>query len=133
MALDLQHQRAFGIAMILIGLSFLLAARTEQSMRSIDLVGAVTALLAYAVAQTATNDRSSPHTMWPFGAAVVLLAHFVVHETRVSHAPLIPFDLVRLRNVVGANLIQLIAAGLMVRSAARGRRSSSAPRGRANR
>jgi MFS family permease len=47
-----------------------------------------------------------------FAGTVVLLAVFVINEARAKH-PLIPLSIFRLRNVTGANLIQLsIAASL---------------------
>ena len=66
------------------------------------------ALLVYAVSNAPTHGWSSGWTLSRLAAAVVLLAAFLVIESRVRH-PLMPFRIFRVRTVAGAN-----AAGLLL-------------------
>jgi EmrB/QacA subfamily drug resistance transporter len=108
----------FGVAMVLLGLRFLPADGARRREERFDVVGAVTStaglcVLAYAIAQTSTQSWGDAETIWLFLTGVALLAYFVVHETRISKAPLVPFRLFRNRTVAGANLMQLVIGGAM--------------------
>ncbi len=77
-----------------------------------DVVGAVTVTAALMigvysiVGQAAVHGWSAPGTLGFGGAAIVLLALFVVRELTAAN-PLVPMGIFRSRNVVGANLIQV--------------------------
>jgi EmrB/QacA subfamily drug resistance transporter len=79
-----------------------------------DVVGALTAtagllLLVYTVVETESHGWSSPRTLWSFAAVAVLLGAFAVRQ-RVVADPLIPRQLLRIRSVVYADVLTLVAA-----------------------
>jgi EmrB/QacA subfamily drug resistance transporter len=83
----------------------------------LDVAGAitVTASLMFAVYAVIYGNEAgwgSPATLWKLGAAVALLAAFLVIESRVR-APLMPLSLFRLRSVSAANIVAVLwAAGM---------------------
>jgi EmrB/QacA subfamily drug resistance transporter len=83
----------------------------------VDVAGAVTVttsliLAVYAIVNGNDAGWTSAQTLGLLGAAVALLALFLVIEVRVS-APLMPLGLFRIRNVSTANVVGvLMAAGL---------------------
>jgi EmrB/QacA subfamily drug resistance transporter len=83
----------------------------------LDVAGAVTVTLAlmlavYAVVNGNEAGWTSATTLVMLGAAVVLLATFLVIESRVEH-PLMPLGLFRLRNVATANMVGVLWAAAM--------------------
>ncbi|MBD0670740.1 MFS transporter [Streptomyces sp. CBMA156] len=79
-----------------------------------DVLGAVLAtagigLLVFGVVRTDVHGWGSPATLGTLAAAVVLLAAFVVTETRAP-APLLRLGLLRSRWVAGANALVFLAA-----------------------
>jgi EmrB/QacA subfamily drug resistance transporter len=77
----------------------------------LDVWGALTvtgglAAFIYAIVGTDTHAWLSSYTLSIMGVAAVLLAIFVVIQTRVR-TPLVPFKLFRSRSVTGANLVML--------------------------
>jgi EmrB/QacA subfamily drug resistance transporter len=77
-----------------------------------DVGGAVTitaglGALVYAIIETSTHSWLSARTLSALAVAVVLLAAFVVIEQRLARTPLVPFGLLRVRSVAGANLVML--------------------------
>ena len=82
-----------------------------------DLAGAVLLvsslmLAVYAIVETSSFGWGSAHTLGFGGAAVALMAGFIVRQGRAAN-PLIPLRVFRSRDVSGANLIQmLLVAGL---------------------
>lgn len=90
-------------------------AGVALTVRTLDVAGAVTATIALsAVSLMLINTEGhalvSTATMVPLlvaGASAIL---FVVIETRWSHAPLLPFTLVRGRATWSANLVMLLVA-----------------------
>lgn len=92
---------------------------TESNTRTgrLDLPGAVTAtggvaLLVYGLIQATQGSWGSPGTVVPLAAAAVLLATFVVVESRTPH-PLLPLHILANRNRSAAYVITLaIGVGL---------------------
>ncbi|MEU8798429.1 MFS transporter [Spirillospora sp. NPDC048819] len=86
------------------------AARTPR----LDLPGAASAtaglaLLAYAIMQAGPRGWDDPVILAALAAAVVLLAGFVLVETRLARDPLIPPRLFRLRAITAGNAVMLLA------------------------
>lgn len=85
-----------------------------------DLAGAIAAtlgvtLLTVGIVQSSQAGWGSPETFVPLAAGLVLLAYFVVYEGRIAKDPLLPFSLVKIRNVAGANTTQaLVGSGMFV-------------------
>jgi len=85
--------------------------------RGADLLGALLIvgslmLGVYAIVGTSDHGWGSAHTIGFGGAAIALLAGFIVREMRTG-TPLVPLRIFRSRNLAGANLIQaLMVAGL---------------------
>ncbi|MFG1817175.1 MFS transporter [Kribbella sp. NPDC049174] len=82
-----------------------------------DLAGAVlgtggVALLILGVVRTDQHAWTTPATIVPLGAAVLLLAGFVLVESRVRQ-PLLRLGLLHQRNVASANLFAFLAAAAM--------------------
>ncbi|WP_242886086.1 MFS transporter [Actinomadura litoris] len=80
----------------------------------LDVLGAVlattgTGLLVFGVVRTDTRGWTSAATLSTLGAAAVLLAAFVLAESRVR-APLVRLGLLRSRWVAGANVFVFLAA-----------------------
>lgn len=81
----------------------------EEQQSSLDLPGAIlvtTSLIlqVYAFSQATTWGWLSERTIGVLGTALVLLIGFVINESRVSR-PLMPLSILRIRNVLGANVI----------------------------
>ncbi|MDJ1137541.1 MFS transporter [Streptomyces iconiensis] len=99
------------VAVVLIACAFRLlpAAPPAKAARGFDLAGAATvtgglALLAYALVNTAQTSWTAPGTLLTGGAAVVLLAAFVVIE-RFAAVPLVPPSVFRRRTLRRANIL----------------------------
>ncbi len=87
-------------------------SRAETNTRAFDLPGAVTvtaglALFVYAVVEAVNVGWGSVATLSKLGAAVVLMASFLVIESR-HRAPLMPFSIFRLRTLRGADTVALL-------------------------
>jgi predicted MFS family arabinose efflux permease len=84
---------------------------SEETHSSLDLPGAISVtaglmLFVYGLTQAPTDGWTSHKVLAYFAGTLVLLTIFVINEQRAKH-PLIPLSIFRLRNVTGANLIQL--------------------------
>jgi len=84
---------------------------------SLDIAGAVTVtaslmLAVYAIVNGNQQGWTSAQTLGMLGGAAVLLAAFLVFETRVT-APLMPLGLWKARNVASANVTGMLLAGAM--------------------
>lgn len=105
-----------------IGLVVLIGARMIPVVRherpaTMDLFGAVVAtsglsLLIFGVVHGGSSGWLSTATLVGFGAAVVLLAVFVVHQRRTGD-PLVPRALLRLPNVVIGNAVNALLGALL--------------------
>jgi EmrB/QacA subfamily drug resistance transporter len=85
--------------------------------KKLDVAGAVTVtaalmLAVYAIVNGNRGGWTSARTLGLLGAAAVLLAAFVMLESRVE-SPLIPLGLFRLRNLATANAVGVLWAGAM--------------------
>jgi EmrB/QacA subfamily drug resistance transporter len=105
-----------GIAAVLL-CRVLLPADPAVRRGSIDVAGAVTVtaslmLAVYAIVNGNQNGWTSARTLGMLGAAVLLLAAFVLIETRVA-APLMPLGIWKVRNVASANVTGMLVAAAM--------------------
>jgi EmrB/QacA subfamily drug resistance transporter len=106
-----------GVAVYALCVALLPADRASGAKRQVDVGGAVTvtAALMFAVYGIVNGNEvgwSSVQTLGTLAAAAVLLAAFLVIESRVP-APLMPLGLFRLRNVATANVVGVLMAGAM--------------------
>ena len=98
-------------------IAFLLAPRFVRESRSErrtspDIAGAVTvtagvALLVYAISQAPEHGWGSSWTILRLVASAVLLAAFIVIETRAKY-PLVPFSIFRVRTVAAADIVGVL-------------------------
>ncbi|GHF72791.1 MFS transporter [Streptomyces griseosporeus] len=101
-----------GAAALAIGAAVLPGDRGLGLRAGADVLGAllVTAGLMlgiYTVVQVEHTGWTSPRTLTLGAVALLLLAAFVVRQAR-ARTPLMPLRLLRSRNVVGANLVQML-------------------------
>jgi MFS family permease len=106
-----------GVAVIVLSLRLIPAARAPAAAARLDVAGAVTvtaSLLLAVYAIVNGNDRgwTSGQTLGLLAAAAALLALFLGIEARVR-TPLIPLGLFRLRNLATANVIGVLWAAAM--------------------
>jgi len=83
----------------------------------LDLFGAITATaglitLVYALVKAPTLGWTSTTSITYFGISIILLLAFLYNESRVKH-PLVPLGIFRIRNLSGANLLQLCMAAAL--------------------
>ena len=100
-----------GIAAALLAPRLLEDSR-DESRASFDIAGAVSvtaglALLVYTLVDANDAGWGSTQTLVLGGVAILLLAAFLVIESRTRH-PLMPFSIFRLRTLRGANVIGLL-------------------------
>jgi EmrB/QacA subfamily drug resistance transporter len=106
-----------GIAVYVLALRLLPAARPFASGTRLDVAGAVTVtsslmLAVYAIVNGNEAGWASGQTVGLLVAAVALLAAFFVIESRVSD-PLVPLALFRRRNLATANVMGVLWAAAM--------------------
>jgi EmrB/QacA subfamily drug resistance transporter len=104
-----------GAAAFLFATRIVPESRLETERRRYDPFGAVTIttgllLLVYALSQAPHDGWGSARTIALLAAAAGLLVAFAVIETR-TEAPLLPFRILRLRTLVGANAVGLLLGG----------------------
>ncbi|MBN8747904.1 Multidrug resistance protein Stp [Xylophilus ampelinus] len=106
-----------GVAVYALCVALLPHSRAEQASGRLDVGGAVTVTLSlmlavYGVVNGNEAGWTSARTLGLLGAAVVLMAAFVLIESRVAH-PLVPLSLFRLRNVAVSNITGVLwSAGM---------------------
>lgn len=106
-----------GILVVTTALRILDRHESDLEHTSLDLPGAVSAtaglmLLVYALVKAPTSGWTSGHSLIYFGISALLLIYFILNEMRTAH-PLMPLNIFRIRNLSGANCLQLfMAAGL---------------------
>jgi len=101
-----------GLAAAALAPRLLSESREEGATRAFDLAGAITvtgglALLVYALVDANRVGWGSAETIVRLAIAALLLASFVVIETR-ARRPLVPFSIFRLRTLRGANVVGLL-------------------------
>jgi EmrB/QacA subfamily drug resistance transporter len=106
-----------GVAVCVLSLRLLPAARGAAAGGRLDVAGAVTVtsslmLAVYAIVNGNETGWTSAKTLGLLGAAVGLLAVFLVIESRVG-SPLMPLGLFRLRSVATANVVGVLWAAAM--------------------
>jgi MFS family permease len=106
-----------GVAVIILTLKLLPGAHGSAAGGRLDVAGAVTVtaslmLAVYAIVNGNDTGWTSGQTLGLLGAAVALLAAFIVIEARVR-SPLIPLALFKLRNIVVANTVGILWAAAM--------------------
>ena len=104
-----------GVAALLLAPRIVPESRLETARRRYDPFGAVTvtgglSLLVYAVSTAPQVGWGTARTVLLIAASVVLLAAFLVIETRVE-APLMPLRIFRLKTLAGANAVSLLLGG----------------------
>ena len=106
-----------GVAVILLSLSLVPAAKPQGTDRHLDVGGAVTVTAAlmlaiYAIVNGNQAGWTSVQTLGLLGASVALLIVFVVIESRVK-VPLMPLAMLRVRNLATANVVAALWAAAM--------------------
>jgi len=106
-----------GIAVVVLSLMLLPAARVPAVAGRLDIAGAVTVtaslmIAVYAIVNGNQEGWTSAQTLGLLAASAVLLVVFLAIEARVR-APLMPLGLFRLRNVATANVVGVLWAAAM--------------------
>lgn len=106
-----------GIAVIILSLSLVPAAKSQVADRHLDVAGAITVTAAlmlaiYAIVNGNDAGWTSTQTLGLLAASVVLLIAFVVIESRVK-VPLMPLRMFRMRNLATANIVGALWAAAM--------------------
>jgi MFS family permease len=106
-----------GIAVFVLSIYLCPSVRVPAAERRLDVAGAITVtaalmLAVYAIVQGNEEGWTSPQTLGFLGAALVLLAVFLVIEAR-HPAPLMPLGLFRRRNISVANAVGVLMAAAM--------------------
>ena len=101
-----------GLAALALSPVLLRESRAEVTRRSYDPAGALTitgalVLLVYAVVEAPDVGWSDMQTILSFAGSALLVAAFGLIESR-HRAPLVPLRLLRLRTLVGGNLVMLL-------------------------
>jgi EmrB/QacA subfamily drug resistance transporter len=107
-----------GAATIIAARLVLTESRDQSARRSLDVAGSLTVTLAmaalvYAVAGTDTHAWSSAPTVVTLAVSAAMFLVFVVVETKVARAPLVPFSLFRSRALSAANGSMFLVGGAM--------------------
>ncbi len=108
----------FGAIGLLAARPVLTESRNEGVGRSLDIPGALTVtgglvVLVYGIVETANRPWTSLATVLTLALAVALLATFVLIETRLAKAPLMPLALFRSRALTGANVVIFLLGAAM--------------------
>jgi len=102
-----------GIAAFVLSLRLIPESRDEHAARNYDIAGAVTVTgglmsLVYAIVDAQSAGWGSGKTLGFFALALVLLAAFVVIESRAK-APLVRLSIFRIRSLLTANIAMFLA------------------------
>ena len=103
------------IGALAIAASYRLLTETRRldADRSLDIAGAVTATaglsaLVYGIVGTDSHGWGSARTLVPIGISVVLIATFLLIQTRFAKAPLMPLSLFKSRSLSVANIVMAL-------------------------
>jgi len=104
-----------GAAALLLAPRIVPESRLDTARRRYDPFGAVTvtgglSLLVYAVSTAPQTGWGTARTVSLLAVSVVLLAAFLVIETRLQ-APLLPLRIFRLKTLAGANAVSMLLGG----------------------
>ena len=108
----------FGLAGVIAARAVLPETRAALASRSLDVAGALTitgslTALVYGLVRTDSVGWASAQTASALLISAALFAAFLVIETRVATAPLVPLGLLRAPALAGANLAMLCVGGSM--------------------
>jgi MFS family permease len=108
----------FGLAALALSPLLLRESRAALTRRSYDPAGALTitgalVLLIYALVEAPDVGWGDVRTIFLFAGSAVLLAAFVLIESR-HRAPLVPLRFLRSRTLVGANAVMLLIGAVAV-------------------
>lgn len=103
-----------GILVATTALRILPKHESEAKDNNLDLPGAASVtsammLLVYALTEAPSHGWLATSTLGYFAASLALFVFFFINEQRAKH-PLIPLSIFKIRNVAGANLIQVMNA-----------------------
>jgi EmrB/QacA subfamily drug resistance transporter len=106
-----------GIAVVVLSLLLIPAARVATAALNLDVAGAVTVtaasmLAVYAIVNGNEVGWGTARTLGLLAVSAVLLGTFLVIESRVA-SPLMPLRLFRLRNIAVSNVVGVLWAGAM--------------------
>jgi EmrB/QacA subfamily drug resistance transporter len=106
-----------GIAVVILSVMLIPAARIETASRRLDVAGAVTVtaalmLAVYAIVNGNEVGWTAARTLGLLAVSGGLLVTFLVIESRVE-SPLVPLRLFRLRNIAVSNVVGVLWAGAM--------------------
>jgi len=106
-----------GIVAFILSLRLIPESRDEHAARHFDIPGAVTVTgglmaLVYAIVNTETDGWASATAISFFVLSALLLGSFVLIELR-SKAPLVRLSIFRVRSLLTANVVMLLAASGM--------------------
>ena len=104
-----------GLFVILTSLRILDKHEKTVEHSNLDLTGAILVTsglitLVYALVKAPINGWLSTSSLTLLGIAIVALVGFVYNESRTKH-PLMPLSIFKIRNLSGANALQLFTAG----------------------
>ncbi|MEU7044264.1 MFS transporter [Streptomyces varsoviensis] len=107
-----------GAALIAAAIAYVpAAAGVRGGLRRLDIPGAVSVTagltaLVYGIISTESHDWSAPEVWASLGGAVLLLAAFVLIESKVAH-PLVPLAILRRRTLATSNIVVLLMGAAM--------------------
>jgi EmrB/QacA subfamily drug resistance transporter len=106
-----------GIAVVILSLVLIPAARVTTAAHKLDVTGAITVtaalmLAVYAIVNGNEVGWVTPRTLGLLAVSGVFLGAFLVIESRVE-SPLVPLRLFRLRNIAVSNAVGVLWAGAM--------------------
>ena len=106
-----------GVAVIVLSLSLVPAAKPHEADRHLDVGGAITVTTAlmlaiYAIVNGNEAGWASTQTLGLLASSVALLIVFVIIESRVK-VPLMPLGMLKLRNLATANIVGTLWAAAM--------------------
>ena len=106
-----------GIVTLLVSARVITERRNEE-VPKIDVLGALLITLGlgsaiYGIVRTDTYSWTAWQTIVPIGAAAVLVALFLVAESRWAKDPLVPLKFFSIRSVAGANLVMVMVGAAM--------------------
>lgn len=103
-----------GIFVILTAMRILDKHESVVEHNNLDLPGAILATgglmtLVYGLVKAPSNGWLSSTSLIFFGVAIAALVGFIINEKRAKH-PLVPLEIFKIRNLSGANSMQLLIA-----------------------
>ena len=107
-----------GVVALIAARRYVPESRADLVHRHLDVGGAVTVTgglvaIVYALVRTETYSWGSPQVLFPLAVGILLLAVFLVLQSRFSKAPLVPLRIFRSRFVAGGNAVMLLMFGAL--------------------